>query len=176
MQMRRNLGSLPAVTLRGNQPDYRPIATATRRRATPHRPTSERASAPRISTHTDLEPRAKQPDITKPNRRSRAAKYTPRMSTSLCVVNTISNQQGGTANACESEVKTSLDFIQPPWTAEKSPVKARRATPRNVSIPPKRRYMRRHSCFAGVQLLGAAPFSTPFTVEYGKTPLTLWLW
>lgn len=89
------------------------------------------------------------------------------------VVNTISNQQGGTANACESEVKTSLDFIQPPWTAEKSPVKARRATPRNVSIPPKRRYMRRHSCFAGVQLLGAAPFSTPFTVEYGKTPLTL---
>nr|DAV48305.1 MAG TPA: hypothetical protein [Caudoviricetes sp.]DAZ77259.1 MAG TPA: hypothetical protein [Caudoviricetes sp.] len=31
-------GSLPAVTLRGNQPDYRPIATATRRRATPNSP------------------------------------------------------------------------------------------------------------------------------------------
>nr|DAH76883.1 MAG TPA: hypothetical protein [Caudoviricetes sp.] len=31
-------GSLPAVTLRGNQPDYRPIATVTRRTATPNSP------------------------------------------------------------------------------------------------------------------------------------------
>ena len=94
LQMRRKPGSLPAVTLRGNQPDHRPIATATRRRATPHSPKSERASAHRISTHTDLEPRAKQPEHYKTEQALSGGKVHAANEHQSFVVNTISNHTG----------------------------------------------------------------------------------
>lgn len=92
-------------------------------------------------SHGLSEPRAKHQfanKVTKPIRRFRVAKYTPRKSTSLFI--SCNKQPNHTERkhkqTCESEVITSLDFIQPFWTAERSPVKARRSDATIAFIPP----------------------------------------
>lgn len=94
----------------------------------------------RISTHTDLESREQNNryKVTKPIRRFRVAKYTPRKSTSLFIsCNKQPNQQdGNTSKLAKVRLLPFWISYKPFWTAAQASVKARRTDATIAPIPP----------------------------------------
>lgn len=68
LQMRRSLGSLPAVTLAGNQPDYAPIDMRDTTDSNAEQPIMRGRVLPDKHSHGLSEPRAKQPEHYKAER------------------------------------------------------------------------------------------------------------